>query len=770
MAQVVQAACPGCKQVLRIPAEWIAQPMKCKHCGLIFQARPRAIPVARAVSAAKPQPAPPVPKPVVNLTRTPLPPARKVTPGVPVAAPVAVPVQAPPSGGTPFSQLDFDASSGGGTVRRRRRRGSWWKGAVLAFCILGVAVGVTAVAFPYISQLANSLPEVTKAVEKREHPKTPVEPAVRPVVDSAPKRPVGSPKEEAPRPPSSERARPKLADTAPEKPVVAVKPPKNPEPPVSPPSNPPPATGKFPRRALLISVINYLYFNPVNYGSFSPSPTADVHSLVSQLNKGLDIPVDLVTELSDATPDPAGKRGKGARVGAVAPTKSVIEQTVTDFLGTSRAQDRILLLFIGHAVEMDGEVFLVPIEAERDHKESLVPLKWLYEKLAACPARQKVLVMDTCRFDPSRGFERPGSGSADAKVEGAMTAKIDEALKYPPACVQLWSACVVEQHSLELENNGVFIDALWHEAAQGIPGVIQRRDGPMPIERLVDRVNQRIAARLGPYNKKQTSRLVGKEPEEGAAYNPAEPVPPRVAPKQPAALAEAYSVDELRKLLEEVDLPPIKIAKDETPLRAEALPPFPAKAMAAYQAPDDKEDTPLRAAVKAGVKALGLIREKRLQDEWPDPPDENKQKLVITDYQRKELSGVQRELTEARDDLEKAGTPEARAKESRRWLAHYDLVLARLDEELAYLNEYQGKLGEMKKQLPDIDRKVQNGWRVASQPNLSDSQAKKDAGKAKKILEKIAKDYPNTPWEVLAKRDKLTALGMEWQAAKLGQQ
>src|ERR1043166_5894615 len=42
MTQVIQAACPHCRQVLRIPAEWASLPLKCKHCQQMFQARPRS--------------------------------------------------------------------------------------------------------------------------------------------------------------------------------------------------------------------------------------------------------------------------------------------------------------------------------------------------------------------------------------------------------------------------------------------------------------------------------------------------------------------------------------------------------------------------------------------------------------------------------------------------------------------------------------------------------------------------------------------------------
>jgi hypothetical protein len=537
-------------------------------------------------------------------------------------------------------------------------------------------------------------------------------------------------------------------------------------PPPSPPADPvtsPPTSpaGQFPRRALIVSVNNYLYFNPVEYGLLSPAGRT-VHHLPSKLNLGLHIPLDQVFELSDAAPD-SRRGGQAARP----PLKSVIEQTVTDFLQTSRAQDRIILMFIGHAVEMDGETFLVPLDGEPDNKANLIPLSWLYGKLAACRARQKILIVDVCRFDPSWGFERPGSSSSDARNDGAMGARMDEALNHPPPGVQVWSACVAEQYSYEYEGNGVFVDALLKRTVHPVAGGSQGPQDAIRVDTLVELVNTEMQRILSGYGKTQTSRLAGKEAEGGAPYDPAEPPPQRVEPKMPVAAADAYPVADLRKLLQEVDLPPIKVAREEMLLRGESLPPFTARTMNAYKEADGA-DTPFRKAVKAAIEALGQLKGKALQEEWPAPADENAFKAQITDYQRREVARVQRELDEALSDLKAVGTPEARAAEPRRWQAHYDYVFARLEVGLAYLNEYQGLLGELKKELPPIDKRVQNGWRLAPQRLLRDSNARKLAKDAEKALDKVAKDYPDTPWEILAKRDRVTALGMKWQAVKLG--
>ena len=94
-------------------------------------------------------------------------------------------------------------------------------------------------------------------------------------------------------------------------------------------------------------------------------------------------------------------------------------------------------------------------------------------------------------------------------------------------------------------------------------------------------------------------------------------------------------------------------------------------------------------------------------------------------------------------------------------------MLARIQMEYAYLYEYQSMLGSMRKEFPPRDEQLHGGWKLASQSSLQgDSAGKKLATKAKKLLDKIAKDHAGTPWEVLAKREKLTNLGLEWQAAK----
>ena len=109
-----------------------------------------------------------------------------------------------------------------------------------------------------------------------------------------------------------------------------------------------------------------------------------------------------------------------------------------------------------------------------------------------------------------------------------------------------------------------------------------------------------------------------------------------------------------------------------------------------------------------------------------------------------------------------------RKGETKRWQATYDYVVARMDAQIAYLNEYQAVLGQILKGLAAPDPKLYKGWRLASQydPQTGDSASKKLAGESRKKLDKIIAAYPDTPWEIMAKRDRTSGLGLEWQPMK----
>ena len=699
MTLVVQAVCPGCRHTLRIPAQWINQAMRCKHCGLILQAKAAVRPAASTSVSSL----------------TPLPPT---IPSVPVAVPVSVPRAAAAS------------------------RSGWRKGLFLAACILLVAGITSAVCWPQLSRLVAPPAQP----EQAPNDERPVEKEKPPAVAQAPQP---APQPDPPKrsdPPKMQEPPVKPPSKPPDKPPDSARPPAKPPVPVDPPA----AGTSLPRRALAVSVNNYYYANPVNFGTLGRNGRS-VLTLLDRLHAGLHVPKDQLGLLSDAAPLGTARQ----------PLKPVIEKTVSDFLDTSREQDRILVLFIGHAVEVEDEPYLVPLEGDLEDKETLIPLKWFYERLAGCRARQKVLVLDVCRLNPSRGQERPGSAP--------MGAKLDAALKAPPPGVQVWTACVAGQNSYEFEyvalNNGVFQEALYDVLGQLAQGGPQGPDDLLPMPRLAELVNARMKDLLDKEGKVQTSRLSGEAPAAGAPFDSTQPRPPRPAIAAPLPPEGGPASAELvQTILKDVDVPPIKMTRDEQLLRPESMPVFSAKLLEEYR--DDGGKTPLREAVLRTRDLLNAhLKGKRLREEFRAPANEARFKDEIKDYQTREVAALLGELTEALDDLKAVG--KERAKEPKRWQANYDYILARLEMQIAYLYEYTTLLGSMRKELPPRDPQIHGGWRLASQAALQgDAAGKRLANDARKILTRLAEEHPHTPWEVLAKRERWTALGLDWQPIK----
>ena len=54
MREAVQAKCPNCTKVLKIPSDMLDKSIRCKHCGFAFQAKKKAAPKQPAPQAPVP--------------------------------------------------------------------------------------------------------------------------------------------------------------------------------------------------------------------------------------------------------------------------------------------------------------------------------------------------------------------------------------------------------------------------------------------------------------------------------------------------------------------------------------------------------------------------------------------------------------------------------------------------------------------------------------------------------------------------------------------
>jgi hypothetical protein len=766
MSQLVQATCPGCRHPLRIPADWISQPFRCKHCGQVMAARGSAA----ASRAARHTPLPPTrhgvapAAPAGYVLPTPTPP---VAPPAYSAASAAI-ATAPAANFSPFdaiNQTDPEPS-----VQRRRRSGGRWKGPVIALTVLIAAGVVAAVTWDKISPILFPPDEDGKQVALNTHGSgTPTD---------TPRTPDDTTRKQPPTPtsaPAPKRTPETRRVPDPQRTPDTKRPPDTRKKPVDPPPPPPPDPAKetFPRRALIISVHNYLYANPVSYGIFGPGGHNIGKPFQEQLARfnGFRIPMTEIAHLSDSAEKSMARP----------PMRPVIEKTLKDFLDGSRAQDHLMVFFIGHALVLGDDAYLVPIEGELDNAATLIPLKWVYEQLAACKARQKVLVLDVNRFNSTRGLERPDAGPMDPKFE--------KAVKEPPDGVQVWAACSAGQQSYETDDapQGSFIEALYVASQKGIQNKDQKPDDPLPLEYFKEKVDEQMASDLKRYKLQQVSILGGKMPETGAAYDKNEPLAktPTLAP-----MPENKGTEKLvRAVIDQVGTPGVKPGQGSEGLNYEALPPFDPEVLKKYDEDKGTDDSPLRKAVRStrallwAAAASGApanlnaeVNEARgklkynlpqvLQDGFraPAPAQENAFKGRVEENER-HVARIMAQLQEALDDLKAAG--ETKDAEPKRWQVNYDFMLARLEAQYAFLYEYQSMLGQMRKELPPRDPMLHGGWRLAATTTLQgDSAGKKLFKDSRKILDKLIKDHAGTPWEVLAKREKLTALGLEWKPTK----
>jgi hypothetical protein len=696
MAKTVQAKCPGCQAVLRIPVDWVHAKLRCKHCGMVLQAKQKATnPRAEEITQTpKAQPAP------VRSPAAPQPsaPRARTIPGSEVES--------------AFSQLDAGLSEVTERYRLKHRRSRMPVAVAAAGTIIAVIVLVC-----LAPDLRNKLSGALAA-------KRPV------AVDALP--------------PTSRSA------------LTAVAP-------------------VFPRRVIGISVSNYFYATPVNAGAGAEefdrpgkgSTSARGHGVLNRLADALHVPADQRVELSDSLPSGAARP----------PLKSSIEATVSDCLDTSRAQDRVLILFVGHAVELGENAYLVPIEGELTDSRTLIPLTWIYDRLAKCKARQKVLIVDVCRWDPSRE-QKP--------LSRPMDPKLGQALANPPAGVQVWSACVERQHSLEgflphameASYGGLFFNELY-EAAGSYPkkqtrlGMQQPADS-LPIELIakgdaravgVNRATEADAEEL--YKAKQTPRLAGREPAGGAPPHPEEPLPSKLVIREPEPPGGRADKNLIAGILNEVDqIPPLTKTQGLIPhLEPEMLTFLSAKVMAPYK--DDGARTPFREAIHKTIKVLQREQiANSVMEEFRGKGNDAALKERILTQQRKPAI-IQADLEEALSALQKVGDDKD-TEPSKRWQATYDYVLALLQARIAYVYEYNYMLGQIRKDaLPPRDPAVHTGWRLVPQEKLqSGSEAKKMADASRKLLEKLVTEHKGTPYEILAKREKLNLLGLEWKPTR----
>jgi hypothetical protein len=711
MAEVIQIKCPHCQNSLRIPAGWVNQTMRCKHCQQVFQAKKKAPSTAAA----------------------PVPAAAK-------AAAAKQPAAKNKGEGNPF--VFDDASSTPIKVQRtqsQRREPGKLKMVLLGCCLLTV-VGITAV---------GAVVFVGLRVVKELFPDTPTQE----VAQNSSKKGGGATVKDTPPDTGKDTAPdPKqdagtAADTAsdPQKDTSSKETKAKDQ-------DPPPMRTQdiYPRRALLISVNDYLLAPPLVYGKPAQGDFkgSTPRAFGDQLIANLDFPRKQVAEVSDKANPP------------VEPLRSAIEASITEFLKTSRAQDNIVLFFAGHATEIDKEAYLVPKEGKVKDAKTLIPLTWLYKELSECKARQKVLILDVCRFNPGRGVNAEPMGPV-----------LEAKLKQPPPGVQVLACCGAKQQSLETDNGSLFLQALC-KRCDGLP---TPPEYAIPIKRLAAAVATELEAATLKSSRPQRELIAGNQPVGKGPFNPREQQPPDVVAKAPTQPKGDGDSPLLKAVIAELNLFPPTTGGTAAPLTPALfadvrgkLDKYKADYTSILDYKNKEAEAPLRCHLARGILALqeNIAKLMPMRQTIPGAaPDKALKDSVRAEQQR--IGKLNFLLRDAMRDLIAAGE-KYRDEETQRVQLLFDYTLLRMKARLIYAEEYNFALAEIMK---DTVPKLEEGnkvYRLTAQEkvNINEPAVKELVKDLKKGLPQFIKTYADTPWAVMMQREQAVVLGLAWRSAK----
>ena len=119
------------------------------------------------------------------------------------------------------------------------------------------------------------------------------------------------------------------------------------------------------------------------------------------------------------------------------PTRGIIRRSVDQFAKLADPEDTVLVFFSGHGMMAEDETgagkkgYLMAVDSDRDPANS-ISIDWLKERLGACKARTKLLILDVCHA----GSAKDVGGLAPSMVAGVSGVTVlascaDDEVSYP---------------------------------------------------------------------------------------------------------------------------------------------------------------------------------------------------------------------------------------------------------------------------------------------------------------------------------------------------
>jgi tetratricopeptide (TPR) repeat protein len=207
------------------------------------------------------------------------------------------------------------------------------------------------------------------------------------------------------------------------------------------------------KRAVLIGINDYAFLHDLRFCS------RDTEALYARLIVSGFRPEN-VTLLRD-----------GAEESRYQPFAGNIQRELNTLFDAAGPEDLVLVAFSGHGVQLGDTSYFCPLEAQLERPEgTLISLASVYERLQACKARQKLLVVDACRNDPYQGGTK-GIDKPTVALDG-----FTRTLESPPEGILVFSSCKPGEVSFEDDDcrHGVFMNFV----LQGLDGDADRaQDG-----------------------------------------------------------------------------------------------------------------------------------------------------------------------------------------------------------------------------------------------------------------------------------------------------
>jgi formylglycine-generating enzyme required for sulfatase activity/uncharacterized caspase-like protein len=178
-------------------------------------------------------------------------------------------------------------------------------------------------------------------------------------------------------------------------------------------------------------------------------------------------------------------------------------KTVPNSRGLVEDNDLVVVGFSGHGVLLDGVSYLCPVGTKLGEPKTLVSVEGIYNRLSACRASQKLLIIDACRNDP-----RPGGQKGPRATN--ETQGFAKSLLTPPEGILVLASCAPGQVSWEDPKelgHGVFM----HFVLKGLAGEAKDKDGKVTVTGLWQFANRETKLYVAHhYGELQTPELFGK--------------------------------------------------------------------------------------------------------------------------------------------------------------------------------------------------------------------------------------------------------------------